>query len=1358
MTHVVARTCTEVSRGPKWGGAEPDSEPLSAFRSTPAYVLLGDPGMGKTTALERECRALGKAALLIDARDFLTLDPNNHPEWHGKTLFIDGLDEVRTGSSDARTPLDTIRNRLDALACPAFRISCREAEWLGDNDRTRLDSVAPDGQVATLRLDPLTDYDIRQVLSGHPQVKDPQLFMKEARRCGVDGLLANPQTLIMLANVVGGEGAWPQSRLDTFEMACRQMAEEHNEEHAIGHQQPSQELLLDAAGYLCASQLLTGAAGVSSGPRKDAADGVALSDCDYDEPSALKPALSTKLFKAVDKGYFVPVHRHVAEFLGARHLARLITEGLSARRVLALISGTDGVVVSEMRGVSGWLAAQCRGARDLLIDRDPMGVALYGDIRDFSREEKSKLLGAIGRREVLRPLWREVAWSEMGTTLGGLVSPDMEPTIADILADPSRDTDHEGRIQFVLTLLRQGSPPASLAPHLLPIVRDESWSPHVSSSALGAFLAVTAGDESHVAELEDILAQTHMGNIPDPDDEIRGHLLARLYPQHVRPTSVWDYLTEPRNRNFSGHYWHFCNIDILRRSSDRDVAVLLDQLAERPSDARPALASHSADLLPLHLLARGLEAFGDDLATDHLYGWLRATTLPTWRSTDPDADSPSRIREWLERRPHIQKAVILEGLRQCPDSDDFYPEAFAVWEALHDSELPSGFGSWCLSQAIQLEPVHTRAAEDLLWRAFRESSEQGDGDLELLKESVRGRPALERRLSALEVGAAKDELAAVRDSVETQEAEEQRASAHEKDIAYIRSNAEALLENRAPIWLLDGLGRAYFLYRQAWARSISPVERFAEFLGGDRGLIEAALAGLRGIPWRTDLPDSDEIIRLKEVSKRHRLDFAYLASLDILQREAPGRLQDLTQSQIRTGLAFYYCTPAGFTDTPAWIGEWTDRIPEVVADLAAQCALLAVRHGDGYSPALETIRGLDAHALVQHATVLWLLGKFPPRAESKKLETLDSLLWTALAYSDRSSLADLVEARLSLKSMGVAQRVRWLAAGAVAAPEAYGAPLEEFVREGQRRVRALAAFFHSRHALAPIPFPSYERCAPTLETLIAILGGSFAPDEDSSGFVTLEMATAGRIRSLIRQLASLPGDDALHALDSLVSAPELTHWREYLERSRDDQRVVHRDAAYRYPSLQRLQRALRDLEPANPGDLAAVVVDRLSAMAAALRRDNTDHWRQYWNEDSSGRPETPKHENSCRDALLALLRLNLPAGVDAQPEGQHAGDKRSDIRVAYGGCSVPVEIKRDKSPELWSAARTQLIGQYTRDIESGGYGIYVVLWFGQGVMPPPPTGNRPSTPGELRKRLEESLTVEEAFKVSVVVVDVSPVS
>ena len=80
--------------------------------------------------------------------------------------------------------------------------------------------------------------------------------------------------------------------------------------------------------------------------------------------------------------------------------------------------------------------------------------------------------------------------------------------------------------------------------------------------------------------------------------------------------------------------------------------------------------------------------------------------------------------------------------------------------------------------------------------------------------------------------------------------------------------------------------------------------------------------------------------------------------------------------------------------------------------------------------------------------------------------------------------------------------------------------------------------------------------------------------------------------------------------------------------------------------------------------------------------------------------------------------------MDAQPEGRYANDTRADIRVACNDFHVPLEIKRHYHPKLWTAARDQLIAKYTANPATGGYGIYLVLWFGETKAPRTPPSSR----------------------------------
>ncbi len=200
MGKPVERTCTEVLDG-KGEARDAESQTLAAFRDCGAYVLLGSPGAGKTVSFKQEATEGG----YCDIRDFTSLNKNR---WdHVERLFIDGLDEMRVTAPDPHTPLDAIRGRLDALGRPRFRLSCREADWFGAPDRKRLESVSPDGAVRVLRLDPLSEGNVRDILNDEG-VEEIDQFVDEARARGLGTLLSNPQTLKLLAVAVEG-GNWP---------------------------------------------------------------------------------------------------------------------------------------------------------------------------------------------------------------------------------------------------------------------------------------------------------------------------------------------------------------------------------------------------------------------------------------------------------------------------------------------------------------------------------------------------------------------------------------------------------------------------------------------------------------------------------------------------------------------------------------------------------------------------------------------------------------------------------------------------------------------------------------------------------------------------------------------------------------------------------------------------------------------------------------------------------------------------------------------------------------------------------------------------------------------------------------------
>ena len=178
----------------------------------------------------------------------------------------------------------------------------------------------------------------------------------------------------------------------------------------------------------------------------------------------------------------------------------------------------------------------------------------------------------------------------------------------------------------------------------------------------------------------------------------------------------------------------------------------------------------------------------------------------------------------------------------------------------------------------------------------------------------------------------------------------------------------------------------------------------------------------------------------------------------------------------------------------------------------------------------------------------------------------------------------------------------------------------------------------------------------------------------------------------------------------------------------------------------------------SPGDLTALTVDVLRILAECIRTGSTSDWRQYWNVDSHGRVTSPRPEERCRDALSSDLEARMRSwGISVHTESKHADDNRSDTLVCYNGWRVPLEAKRSCAEDLWSAIQDQLIAKYCIDPDSGGFGIYVVFWFGnrQECRPKSRDGVQPESAVELEKLLNETLTAPNRQEITVVVVDVA---
>ena len=558
-----------------------DPAPLSIYRYASAYVLLGDSGAGKTTAFERE-RCATPGAETVTARDFRTIYGDAlHPET--ETLFIDSLDEARAGGVDPRGPFDQIRSRLKQLAPKRVRLSCRELDWLGDNDRTNLSRVVPGGEVIVLRLEPLNADEQRLIVKADPRIADPAAFINEAADRGIEGLLTNAQTLSLLIRVVGENGAFPEGRTETFEEACRLLAGELNDEHRIAAPLPEPETLVEAAGHMCAVSLLSGSVGFSLPGTRESHGFVPTSQLGASDGSAERAA-HTRLFTAVGNGRVIPVHGNIAAFLAARHLGRLVAGQVPRGRILTLLTGNDGFPPTPLRSLVAWLAVTSCTLRETLIERDPVAVLMYGDVRGFSPPEKLLLLAEIGREQTQLA---DSSWPR--SALEALATSDMEETLRTLLGNGDRSDCCQTAVVIATAAIERARPIPGLAEDLLQAATDETRWPRIRDTAFEAWIRALKGQADRATRLRALLSQIHSGKVPDPKDERRGVLLSAMVPEVLGPQELWDFYSR-NDRSFFGSSARFW-MSLPSETPEADLPIHLDRLTER----LPALRAGGAD-------------------------------------------------------------------------------------------------------------------------------------------------------------------------------------------------------------------------------------------------------------------------------------------------------------------------------------------------------------------------------------------------------------------------------------------------------------------------------------------------------------------------------------------------------------------------------------------------------------------------------------------------------------------------------------------------------------------------------------------------------------------------------------------
>lgn len=368
------------------------------------------------------------------------------------------------------------------------------------------------------------------------------------------------------------------------------------------------------------------------------------------------------------------------------------------------------------------------------------------------------------------------------------------------------------------------------------------------------------------------------------------------------------------------------------------------------------------------------------------------------------------------------------------------------------------------------------------------------------------------------------------------------------DIA--RDREEELRGNRGAWNVLDTFARAYF----GWfsdIRGISHGERLLNLLEGDPALADTARAALRGVVQRDDLPEPREVVRLGARGLAHPLAFPLLAGLEELAPELKAGKFVLDDRQARLALAAHYVVypplPGDFP--PAWYVPLLVFRPRLVADALLRATRQKMRRRMDCGRDFRQLATDERHAAVARLAVLPLLRAFPVRCVARQLPELSALLAGALLRCDSQVLLRLVDSKLELPSMNMAQHVYWLAAGTLASPRAYRRALEKYVAVKEKRLWVLIRF------VSELPDEFFERWdVVALDVLFRLIApASLRPFRDRKGeyvaglgWLPPHMKTGLLMETFMLRLAVDVSAAAKKVRTALAADEQYGEWKRYV--------------------------------------------------------------------------------------------------------------------------------------------------------------------------------------------------------------------
>lgn len=1283
-------------------------------------VVLGEPGAGKSE-LVRQLKKI-ESTKFYTATSVMTFPTGIPVSKEEEFIVIDGLDEVTAYAAGA--PIAQVLAKIPHEDVSRFVFTCRSVDWNHHVNSnlflTRWKRIPIIG-----KLLPLSDQEIIEFVHSNFANQNGEEFLKDAGKHDSIELVRNPQMLLMLMKTISSSG-WPKTRLEIYRQSCKALVDENSAFHRTSRGKYNSALLLNTAQAISAQMILANKSYVSLDDQNDA-DCVsinALSGDNYDF-QLIRATLSTKLFRSVNEVTVECSHRTILEYLAAGFIATRLRDGLSFRRLETILYANGYIVPPALRGLHAWLATIDNGeiARSL-IDRDPYGVFRYGDSGVLSVDLSRHLLKALRKLSVDDPHFRNEDWY---LNIGkGLAKPELREDIVDLLRDPniSYELTH-----LVLESLKGQNFVNSLVHDLSKIIATRTETFVERRSAIEAM--VDAEVQPNWRKLVSKLVA--FGDM----DSLRLALdIVEFKPNEFTGKAVANVLIaiSIASRR-SSTLWGGIGYGLEERLNNQQLQDALKVVIHYKfgEGAEPVMQDDPKDWISRLLT----ECFKRNILLDAGTIWTALNRLKRHYSSNRDKLRESAAK-FFSTYPNIRLHVQWIGLFRT-GKDGFWTNFYRLEEACQALAVSEN------DVILHLRKVMNERGENwqerwkgLAWYVVRKVDfKNANFELEDYANSSKELGVI---LSALKKPVDLTwQRSERREMAKWQKKEADRIAKRQGQYSAIIR----LIRSGKHLQAISNVAKAYL----RWFSDIpgdSPEDRVASLVGEKNKNV--ALSSIAKAIESSTIPTAKEIIEARINRREYWVEPILIVyySRHSNQSNLPINIILAALASCRWGLHFHsdHLTPAVQAD-----------LEEIVfRDFTRKEQFLRDTFEPQISSSVEHISGLER--LSKDKCFSDIAGELSQEWLHKYLSisdlVLENLLKAATAYLPDSTIISLAISKvdgdhpLSANQLDV-----WLSL-------LFFLDFELFHRRVQDSFDGKSDRFWTIKDSHEKYFKSRRLSAVQNRFIVKSFSSSFEHEETSSGFVgnRLSWEASEYLRARINELANDLSDEGTNTLKRLIDEVDpSTRIYKHSKHIFSEHLRSKAEAEMSEVSFDNVKSILFNYSPLSPRDLQSVLLDQLSDLQRRLKGSATDDYKVFWKED------LPQTENYCRNRIIPFIEPYLsPLGIRMHVESQMPNVKRCDFLNTCENMDLPVEIKGQWHKDLWTAAITQL-EDYSNAYRAGGYGIYLVLWFGliPGSKSPRrhPSGLVPNTSEELYDLLIDSYKEKVSERTRIFVLDVS---